>query len=73
MISQSSSPTYASDWKPLYEAAIRETDRNKRTERIVIARSAILNRIEESLRNPRIGEQCAMDAALRALRTLASN
>ena len=61
-----------SDWKSLYEAAIRETDRTKLTERITTAQSAILNHIEESIRNPAIGEHRAMDAALRNLRRLAS-
>lgn len=59
------------DWKSLCQAAVRETDRSKLPERIAIAQNAILNRIEESIRNPSVGEQCAMDAALRTLRKLA--
>jgi hypothetical protein len=59
------------DWKPLYEAALLETDAKKLAERIAIARSSILDRIEESLTHPLLGEQRAMDDALRNLRRLA--
>jgi hypothetical protein len=59
------------DWKPLYEAALLETDAGKLPQRITTARSAILDRIEESLTHPRPGEQRAMDDALRNLRRLA--
>lgn len=59
------------DWRSLYEAAVRETDRNKLAERIAAARLAILDQIEHSIQNPIVGEQCAMDAALRCLRKLA--
>jgi hypothetical protein len=52
MLTVHSSP----DWKFLYEAAIRETDRSKLAEQIATARSAILDHIEESIRNPAIGE-----------------
>jgi hypothetical protein len=62
-----------SDWKSFYDAAVFETDPSKVTERIATARSAILNHIEESIRNPAVGEHCAMDAALRNLRRLAKN
>ncbi len=58
-------------WKPLYEAALLETDGSKIPERITTARSAILDRIEESLTNPLASEQRAMDNALRRLRRLA--
>ena len=60
-----------SDWRPLYEAAMRETDLTKKAQRIAVARVAILDQIEQSIRNPVAGEQCAMDAALRNLRKLA--
>jgi hypothetical protein len=40
-----------SDWQPLYEAALQETDESKLSERISIARNAILDRIEENLSN----------------------
>ncbi len=60
----------SSDWKSLYEVAIRETDRKKLPERIAIAKNAILNRIEQSIRNPALGDHCAMDAALRNLRRI---
>ncbi|HET8824019.1 MAG TPA: hypothetical protein VFM77_02745 [Terriglobales bacterium] len=60
----------SSDWKSLYDVAVRETDRNKLPERIAIAKNAILNRIEQSIRNPAMGDHCAMDAALRNLRRM---
>jgi len=66
-------PDSNSDWKPLYEAAARETDRNRLEERVAAARSAILDHIEESIRNRAVGEHCAMDAALRNLRRLAQS
>ena len=43
----------SSDWKSLYEVAIRETDRKKLPERIAIAKNAILNRIEQGIRKRR--------------------
>ena len=60
-----------SDWKPLYEAALLETDSSRLTERIILARKAILDRIEESLRQPIASEHHAMNEALRHLRRLA--
>jgi len=62
-----------SDWKSFYDAALFETDPSKLAEKIATARGAILNRIEESIRNPAVGEHCAMDAALRNLRRLAKS
>lgn len=59
-----------SDWKSLYQAAVFETDPCRLAERVATARGAILNHIEESIRNPAVGEHCAMDAALRNLRRL---
>jgi len=59
------------DWKPLYEAALLETDLTKRPERITTARSAILDRIEESFTHSLPGEHRAMDVALTNLRRLA--
>lgn len=64
-------PDANSDWKSLYEAALRETDSSKVAQRIALARGAILNQIEESLRNPAVAEHSAMDNALRNLRKLA--
>jgi len=64
-------PSNSPDWKPLYEAALLETDASKLLERISVARSAILDRIEESLRNPSPGEHRVMNDALRNLRRLA--
>jgi len=60
-----------SDWKPLYEAALLETDSTRLPERIILARKAILDRIEESLRQPIASEHHAMNEALRHLRRLA--
>jgi len=61
----------ATDWIPLYEMALLEADAGKLPQRITIARSAIFDRIEESLTHPLPGEQRAMDDALRNLRRLA--
>jgi len=60
------------DWKPLYEAAVLEADAGKLRERITMARSAIFDRIEESLTHPLPGEHQAMNDALRNLRRLAA-
>ncbi len=59
------------DWKPLYQAVLLETDVTKLPEQITTARSAILDRIEESFRHSLAGEHRAMDEALRHLRRLA--
>lgn len=59
------------EWKHLYEAALLETDAGKLPQRITAARSAILDRIEESLTHPLPGEHRAMGEALRDLRRLA--
>jgi hypothetical protein len=61
----------SSNWKPLYEAALLETDTRKLPERITMARSAIFDRIEESFTQGLPGEHRAMDDALRNLRKLA--
>ena len=58
-------------WIPLYEMAVLETDAGKLPQLITVARSAIFDRIEESLTHPLPGEQRAMDDALRNLRRLA--
>jgi hypothetical protein len=65
---QSSSP----DWKPPYQAVLLESDITKLPERITTARSAILDRIEESFKHSLAGEHRAMDEALRHLRRLAA-
>ena len=59
------------DWKPLYEAALLETDTRRLPEKIILARRAILDRIEESLKEPVASEHHAMNEALRHLRRLA--
>jgi hypothetical protein len=61
-----------SDWKSLYETAMRELDSSKLAQRITIAREAILNEIEDSIPNPALKEQCTLDNALRNLRRLAT-
>jgi len=61
------------DWKPLYEAALLETDLTKLPERITTARGAILDRIEESFTHSLPGEHRAMDVALTNLRRLAQS
>jgi hypothetical protein len=66
-----SSQSGSCDWKPLYEAALLETDVAKLPERITAARTAILDRIEETFVHSLPGEQRAMDEALRNLRSLA--
>ncbi|HEX6802481.1 MAG TPA: hypothetical protein VF133_02290 [Terriglobales bacterium] len=71
MNSPAQTPRSSSQWNTLYEAAMRETDSRKLAERIAAATNAILNRIEESIHNPALGEHCAMDGALRNLRKLA--
>ena len=71
MISSMRTAESISDWKSLYEIALRETDRSKLAQRIATARSAILANVEKSIREPAIGDQCAMDDALRNLRKLA--
>jgi len=45
------------DWKQLYQLAFVELDPVKLPQRISDARTAILNRIEDSLKNPGLGEQ----------------
>jgi hypothetical protein len=62
---------HSPDWKPLYDAALLETDTSKLAERITVARSAIFDRIEESLTHPVASEHRAMDDALRNLHRLA--
>lgn len=57
-------------WKALYEAALLETDATKLRDRIITARTAILDRIEESLTCPQPGEPRVLDHALRTLRRL---
>lgn len=58
------------EWKKLYEAALLETDSSRLTEKIMVARRAIFERIEESLREPVASEHHAMNEALRHLRRL---
>jgi hypothetical protein len=59
------------DWKSLYEEALLEIHVAKLPERITAARSAILDRVEETFVHSLPGEQRAMDEALRNLRSLA--
>jgi len=48
-----------------------ETDADKLPELITVARRGVLDRIEESLTHPVLGEQRAMNYALRMLQRLA--
>jgi len=64
-------PASSTDWKHLYQAALLEPDRDKLAERITTARSAILDRIDESFTHPLPGEHRALGEALRDLRRLA--
>ena len=59
------------DWRRLYETALLEKDPSKLIARISAARGAILDRIEDNLKNPALSEQGAMNDALRNLRRLA--
>ena len=58
------------DWKQLYQLAFVELDPVKLPQRISDARTAILNRIEDSLKNPGLGEQQMLNDALNGLRVL---
>ncbi len=61
----------APDWRPLYQAALLETDSGLLPERIATARNAILSRIENNLPGWSRTEQHAMSEALVILRKLA--
>jgi hypothetical protein len=61
---------HALQWKRLSEAAILELNPEKLLERIVAARSAIHDRIEDGFSRPSDGEQLALGAALEILSTL---
>jgi len=58
------------DWKQLYQLALVELDPVKLTQRIADARVAVLNRIEDTLKNPGTGEQQMLNDALNGLRVL---
>ena len=58
------------DWKPRYECALLETEVSKQCEHIIAARTAILDRMEDTLCNPDPLEHRAMNEALRNLRRL---
>ena len=58
----------APGWRPLYESALLETDPSRLIDRILAARTAIFDRIEDTLRQPELSEQRAMNDALRNLR-----
>ena len=57
-------------WRELYRLAFVELDPAKLPQRIIDARVAILDRIEETLDNPGNGEQQMLNAALNGLRVL---
>jgi hypothetical protein len=58
------------DWKQLYQLALAELDPAKLPQRIADARVAVLDRIEDTLKNPGIGEQQMLNDALNGLRVL---
>ena len=58
------------DWKQLYQLALVELDPAKLPQRIADARVAVLERIEDTLKNPGIGEQQMLNDALNGLRVL---
>ena len=58
------------DWKQLYQLALVELDPAKLPQRIADARVAVLDRIEDTLKNPGIGEQQMLNDALNGLRVL---
>ena len=61
---------HAPQWKRLYKAAIFELDPAKSIQRIVEARSAVLDQIEEDFSKPSKGEACALGNALHMLSAL---
>ena len=61
---------HAPQWKRLSEAAILELDPEKLLERIVAARSAIHDRLEDGFSKPSDGEQLALGDALEMLSIL---
>ena len=60
----------AHEWRQLCQAAFFELDSVKLLQRIVEARSAVLDRIEDTLSKPIIGEQRALRNALETLSIL---
>ena len=58
------------NWKELYQLALVELDPTKLPQRVADARVAVLNRIEDTLKNPGIGEQQMLNDALNGLRVL---
>ena len=57
-------------WRELYQLAFQELNPVKLPQRIADARVAVLNRIEETLRSPGLGEQQILNDALNGLRVL---
>jgi hypothetical protein len=58
------------EWRQLCQDAFFELDPIKLLERIAEARSAVLDRIEDTLAKPIIGKQCALRNALETLSIL---
>ena len=69
-LTSSRSFAHTPQWKRLSEAAILELNPGKLLERIVAARSAIHDRIEDGFSKPSDGEQLALGDALEILSTL---
>ena len=60
----------AAQWRQLCQAACFELDPVKLLERIAVARSAILDRVEDNFSKPNNSEQYALRKALETLSTL---
>jgi hypothetical protein len=60
----------APQWRVLYQSAMLELDLAKLPERIVAARSAVLDRIADGFSKPSDCEQIALRDALEGLRAL---
>ena len=58
------------EWRQLCQAALFETNTVKLLERIILARHAVLDCIEDGYSKPRNDEQAALREALTALDTL---
>lgn len=57
-------------WKELYQTAFLETDPTRIRQRIIEARTAVLDRIEDLLRSSACAENQALNDALKALSAL---
>ena len=63
-------PSFSTGWKLLYECAILELDGSLLPDRIDVARRAMLDRVEEVLKEPSGEEHRALSNALHTLQIL---